>query len=168
MAGGDSWTSTTSRTSRWCEMATFDGRAGCELHAGLDERVETFFFDAELIRSGGEHREGAASGEVGLAVDGGLRRRLQGDAGGGDGDSVLVGDSDGGGWRGLGRRSGQKCEREEESTHAGQGYFTVGCVGESVCWTRTNPNPSAALCRKDPLLAQKTREKWGTRICWKV
>lgn len=43
------------------------------MHAGHDERVETFFFDAELILSGREGREWAASGEVGLAADGGLR-----------------------------------------------------------------------------------------------
>ncbi|SPE28489.1 hypothetical protein SBA2_40052 [Acidobacteriia bacterium SbA2] len=112
----------------------FDGGTWRELDAGLDERVEALFFDVELVLACGKCGERAASGEVGLAADGGLCRRLQGDAGGGDSDSVFVGDGDDRGRRGLGRGRGEKSEREEESTHAGQGYFTVGCVGESGCW----------------------------------
>ena len=61
----------------------FDRGAWRELDAGLDERVEAFFFDAELILAGGERGERAASGEIGLAADGGLRRGLERDAGGG-------------------------------------------------------------------------------------
>ncbi len=51
-----------------------DGRAGRELDGWFDERVEAFFFDAELVLAGGERGERAVSGEIGLAVRGGLRR----------------------------------------------------------------------------------------------
>ncbi len=54
-----------------------DGQAGPDLNAGLIESVEALFFDAELVFSGGEGRELAASGEVGLAAERGRGRRLQ-------------------------------------------------------------------------------------------
>jgi len=93
----------------------FDARGFRELDAGLDECVETFFFDAELILAGGELGELAASGEIGLAANGPLRRGFELDAGGGDGDSVFVDDGDGG--DGLSRGCGEKSEGQEESTH---------------------------------------------------
>ena len=56
---------------------------GCrrDCDAGLLERVETLFFDAELILASGECWELATSGEIGQAMDGRLRWRLESDAG---------------------------------------------------------------------------------------
>lgn len=105
----------------------FDGGALRDLNVRLRQGVEAFFFDAKLILAGGEPRERAATGEVGLAADGGQLRQLQENACGGDGDSVFVGDGDGGGRSGLGRTSADEGERKKEGTHAGEGYFTVGC-----------------------------------------
>ena len=80
----------------------FEARGLRELNVGLDQGVETFFFDTELILAGGELGELAASGEIGLAALGRLGRGFELDAGGGDCDSVFVDDGDGGDGRGLG------------------------------------------------------------------
>lgn len=80
---------------------------------------------------------------------------MEGDAGGGDGNSVFVGDGDDGRWRGLGRGGGEKCEREEECTHAVRIILRWDAFG------------SVLDCPKTPILAQKrTREmrhRWGMR-----
>ena len=104
-----------------------DGRAGPDLNAGLIESVEAWFLDAELVLAFAERGELATSCEVGLAVDGGRGRRgLQGDAGGGDDNTVFVGDDDGRRIR-LGNGARDQSEGEEQGAHAVTGILTLGC-----------------------------------------
>ncbi len=64
-------------------------------------------------------------------MDGGRRRRLQRDAGGGDYDAVFVGDDDGRRIR-LGNGARDQSEGEEEGAHAVKRYSTVGCGAAGV------------------------------------
>ena len=84
-----------------------DERRGRDLDDGLDELVEAFFFDAELIVAGRERGKRATAGEIGVAADGRGEAGTEKDASGGDGDSVFVGDGDGRNGNRLGRRSAE-------------------------------------------------------------
>ena len=96
----------------------FDDERLGNLHQRLIHSVVAFFLDAELILAGGQTGEKAAPGEISLAVDSGHLRRLQGDASGGDGDSVFVDDGDGGRGDRLRRSSANQSDYEDQSTHA--------------------------------------------------
>ena len=96
----------------------FEDRCLRDLHDRFIDCVVAFFLDAELILAGGQTGEKAAPGEVSLAVDRGHLRGLQGDAGGGDGDSIFVDDRDGGRGDRLRRSSANQSDYEDQSTHA--------------------------------------------------
>ena len=137
------------------------------MNAGLIESVEAWFLDAELVLAFAERGELATSCEVGLAADDGRGRRgLQGDASGGDDDAVFVGDDDGGRVR-LGRGDRYKSEGEEQGAHAVTGILTVGCgegrVGFEVPFRGSDAKSPPFDKLRAGFLAQRTREKWGTR-----
>ena len=131
MAGGDSCTSTISRTSCWCEMATSMVGARRDLNVGLHRARRNLLFRRAADRCpAGSAGKLAASGEVGLAAELGRRRRLEGNAGGGNRDSVFVAHSDT--RRGLGRGSAGEGERKKENTHAGQKLFYRRIEGDGA------------------------------------
>jgi hypothetical protein len=83
----------------------FEDRTGRDLDDGFDDFIEAFFFDSKLIGSGRQRRKRAAAGEVGEAAKRGQRRGLDKHASGRDGDSILIGDGNGGSRNRLGRGS---------------------------------------------------------------
>jgi len=109
-----------------------NGRAGRDLNAGLNQSIETFFFNAESVFAGGEGRKLAASGEIGLAANGGRRRRLQGNASGRNDDAIFVGDDDGGSEIRLRDGGRNESEGEQQSTHAVTGILRWDAVGPEL------------------------------------
>ena len=89
-----------------------DGRSGVDLDVWLVERVVAFFLHVELVLACGERWELAASGEIRLAVERRLIGGLKGDAGAGDGYSVLIYNGDGGCGNRLSCRSADQDERK--------------------------------------------------------
>jgi hypothetical protein len=104
-----------------------DGSAG-DLHVGLIDRVEAFFFDVNVVRTGGEGGKLAAAVEIGEAVESRLGGGGNGNAGIPDGDAGVVDyDDDGRGCR-LGRGGADQDESDQGSTHAVvRRYLTFGC-----------------------------------------